>query len=149
MNLPGLFAASESSRVYVTLPAVASSAFFEIKTRPVVVAAHRVAVSELPRATAATLPPVRACTTIVCRIDSQPCRAGRPDREEVTAGRVSPRGCKFRAVGFKERLVACPILSPPDTQRTLEDCACTDRIRNDWRVKHARSLHWRRSDHSR
>jgi hypothetical protein len=58
MNLPGLFAASESSRVKVTLVLVVS-AFFEMKTRPIVVAAHTVAVSELARASAATFPPVR------------------------------------------------------------------------------------------
>jgi hypothetical protein len=55
---PGLFAASESSRVYVTLVFVVS-AFLEIKTRPVVVAAHKVAVSELARPSAATFPPER------------------------------------------------------------------------------------------
>jgi hypothetical protein len=55
---PGLFAASESSRVYVTLMFVVS-AFFEINTRPVVVAAHKVAVSELARERAATFPPGR------------------------------------------------------------------------------------------
>ena len=54
---PGLFVASESSRVYVTLPA-AASAFFEMKTRSDVVAAHIVPVS-LPRSIAATLPPER------------------------------------------------------------------------------------------
>jgi hypothetical protein len=55
---PGLFAASESNRVYVTLMFVVS-AFFEINTRPVVVAAHRVALSEAARARAATFPPAR------------------------------------------------------------------------------------------
>ena len=43
--------------MYVTL-AAAASAFFEMKTRPVVVAAHIVPVS-LPRSIAATLPPER------------------------------------------------------------------------------------------
>ena len=45
-NLGGAFAASESSRVYVTLVFVVS-AFFEMKTRPNVVAAHKVDVSEV------------------------------------------------------------------------------------------------------
>jgi len=57
-NLPGLFAASESSRVNVTLVFVVL-AFFEMKTRPADVAAHNVAVSELPRATDAIVPPAR------------------------------------------------------------------------------------------
>ena len=58
MNLAGLFTSRESSLVYVTLVFVVS-AFFEMKTRPSVVAAHNVAVSEVPRATAATFPPER------------------------------------------------------------------------------------------
>jgi hypothetical protein len=46
--------------VYVTLLAVELSAFLEIKTRPVVVAAHSVPVSLGARSTAATLPSVRS-----------------------------------------------------------------------------------------
>jgi len=57
-NLAGLFASSVSSRVNVTLVFVVS-AFFEMNTRPADVAAHNVAVSELPRATAAMVPPAR------------------------------------------------------------------------------------------
>src|SRR6266542_2951666 len=49
---------SVSSRVYVTDPA-AASAFFEMKTRPVVVAAHRVPVSLGARSIAATKPVAR------------------------------------------------------------------------------------------
>src|SRR5437588_12932334 len=49
---------SVSSRVKVTLPA-AASAFFDMKTRPVVVATHNVPVSFVVRANAATLPPAR------------------------------------------------------------------------------------------
>src|SRR6476660_5456130 len=57
-NRPGLFAASESSRVYVTLVFVVS-AFFEINTRPTVVAPQSVLVSPPARASAATFPPRR------------------------------------------------------------------------------------------
>ena len=58
INLAGLFASSESSRVNVTLVFVVS-AFFEMKTRPAPVAAHNVAVSEVARATATMVPPAR------------------------------------------------------------------------------------------
>ena len=58
MNRPGLFAASESMRVYVTDPAAALE-FFETKRRPVVVAAHSVPVSLGARSIAPTLPPER------------------------------------------------------------------------------------------
>src|SRR5438477_12485341 len=60
-NRPGSAVAdvSVSSRVYVTEPA-AASAFFEMNTRPAVVAAQRVPVSLGARSTAATLPPERS-----------------------------------------------------------------------------------------
>src|SRR6266511_1755035 len=59
-NLPGsaVADASVSSRVYVTEPA-AAFAFFEMKTRPVVVATHIVPVSLAARSIAATNPPTR------------------------------------------------------------------------------------------
>src|SRR5206468_9860254 len=49
--------------------------------------------------------------------------------------RVRARGRKLWAISFEERLVAGPILSPPDAQGTLENCPCADRIGNDGRVK--------------
>ena len=58
MNLAGLFEASESSRVNVTLVFVVLP-FLEMKTRPAPVAVHNVAASEVARATATTVPPVR------------------------------------------------------------------------------------------
>jgi len=58
MNRFGLFGARVSIRVNVT-SAFGASAFFEMKTRPVVVAAQSVFVSELILAKAATLPPER------------------------------------------------------------------------------------------
>ena len=51
----------------VTLPAVVSSAFFEMKTRPVVVAAHNVAVSEPAARDRRHVPASAACSTVVCR----------------------------------------------------------------------------------
>jgi hypothetical protein len=59
-NRPGLAVAdgSVSRRVYVTELA-AASAFLEMKTRPTVVAAHKVPVSLKTREIAATLPPDR------------------------------------------------------------------------------------------
>src|SRR5437867_4525941 len=72
---PGLFASSESSRVYDTEPA-AALAFVEMKTRPVVVAAHSVPVSLAVRAIAATFPPERAGVPLqsdeVSRVDGTP-----------------------------------------------------------------------------
>src|SRR6266508_3856954 len=59
-NRFGSFAASVSSRVNVTEVAGSASAFFEMKTRPVVVAAHSVDVSPGARSTATTLPPARS-----------------------------------------------------------------------------------------
>src|SRR5438132_14265754 len=71
-NRPGLFASSESSRVYVTELA-AASAFFEMKTRPVVVAAQSVPVSLEVRWIAATLPPERVPhAEEVSRVDGMP-----------------------------------------------------------------------------
>src|SRR6185369_5589164 len=58
MKRPGLMVPNVSSRVNVTKPA-AASAFFETKSRPVVVAAHNVPVSLGARSIAATFPPDR------------------------------------------------------------------------------------------
>src|SRR6185295_9767750 len=56
----GSLAASESSRVHVTADAGSASTFFEMKTRPVVVAAHAVEPSPEVRSIAAMLPPARS-----------------------------------------------------------------------------------------
>src|SRR5262249_24164161 len=60
-----------------------------------------------------------------------------PNLDEVAAGRVCTSRRKLRAVGFEERLIAGPILGPPDTQGALEDCSRSGGIwiRNDRRVK--------------
>src|SRR5579864_312576 len=59
MNRPGAAAEVLSMRVNDTELAGSASAFLEMNTRPAVVAAHKVEVSPVPRATAATLPPER------------------------------------------------------------------------------------------
>src|SRR4051812_33592298 len=59
MNLPGEFAAVWSMRLNTTEAAGSASPFFETKTRPVVVAAHRVLLSAVVRSRAATFPPER------------------------------------------------------------------------------------------
>src|SRR5258708_32547591 len=56
---PGEFAARLSSRVHVRADAGSASAFFEMKTRPRVVAAHNVELSLDARETQPTLPPPR------------------------------------------------------------------------------------------
>src|SRR5919198_959433 len=58
-NRFGLFGASESSRVNVTEAAGSASAFFEMKTRPLDVAAQSVELSPPPLSTATTSPPSR------------------------------------------------------------------------------------------
>jgi hypothetical protein len=55
----GELPASESSRVNVTAVAGSAFAFFEMNTRPVVVAAHSVVLSPGARETQLTLPPAR------------------------------------------------------------------------------------------
>src|SRR5712691_6645465 len=59
-NRFGSFAANESSRVNVTPLAGSAPAFFEMKTRPVEVAAQSVDVSLDARSTATTSPPARS-----------------------------------------------------------------------------------------
>src|SRR6266508_4571096 len=59
-NRPGSAVDSESSLVNVTALAGSASAFAEMKTRPVVVAAHNVDVFDGARSTAATAPPARS-----------------------------------------------------------------------------------------
>src|SRR5436853_3839219 len=56
---PGALAASVSSRVNVTALAGFASAFFEMKTRPVVVAAHSVELSLVVRLIQPMDPPLR------------------------------------------------------------------------------------------
>src|SRR5215213_9076417 len=56
---PGAFASSVSRRVNVTFASLAALAFFEMKTRPVVVDAHSVELSLVARETQPTLPPER------------------------------------------------------------------------------------------
>src|SRR5512132_259081 len=58
-NRFGVAAESSSSRVQVTALAGSASTFFEMKTRPVVVAAHAVDVSAAVRSIAAVAPPAR------------------------------------------------------------------------------------------
>src|SRR5262245_54412557 len=56
----GSFAESESRRMNVTALAGSASAFDEMNTRPFVVAAHSVDVSEAVRSTIAIAPPARS-----------------------------------------------------------------------------------------
>src|SRR5262245_27574396 len=58
-NRPGVAAESSSIRVQVTALAGSASTFFEMKTRPVVVAAHALDESAVVRSMAATFPPAR------------------------------------------------------------------------------------------
>ena len=58
-NRPGMVAESSSRRVHETALAGSASTFFEMKTRPVVVAAHALDVSAVVRSIAAMLPPAR------------------------------------------------------------------------------------------
>src|SRR5262245_17757805 len=58
-NRPGELAESSSSRVQDTALAGSASTFFEMNTRPVVVAAHAEEESATVRSTAATFPPAR------------------------------------------------------------------------------------------
>ena len=119
-----------------------------MKTRPVVVAAHNVAVSELPRASAATFPPAASFhgnPPVAVRFVAP---AG-PMPHEVTARRVRARGRKLRTVGFEKCLVARPILGPPDAQGALEDRSCADRIGDDGSVKLRGFRRWLRLDRSR
>ena len=141
MNRPGLFAASESSRVYVTAVFVALLAFFEIKTRPVFVAAHNVPVSLGARATAATAQPApehgTTCSAVIRSGRCQDRRASRADADEVAAGGVRTRGRKFRAVRFQECLICRP--NPESARHSDEPWkivpALTDWIGDDGRVK--------------
>src|SRR2546425_506845 len=55
----GVFDAVESILVNATAAGLAASAFFEMKTRPVVVAAHSVELSLVARESQLTLPPER------------------------------------------------------------------------------------------
>ena len=134
-NLGGLFAASESSRVNVTEPAVSSVGVLRDedpacrRCRP---QGRRIRSAARDRRYIST---GKGRSTVVCRGYGQSRRASRTNGHEVTASRIRPRGCKLRAIGFKECLVASPILGPPDTQRSLEYRSCADRIRNDGSVK--------------
>src|SRR5439155_6328494 len=60
---------------------------------------------------------------------------GWPDLIEIASRRIVTWRCKFRTVGFEERLVAGPILGSPNTQRSFKDRASAERIGNDRRVK--------------
>ena len=128
MNLAGLFASSESSRVYVTLVFVVS-AFFEMKKRPVLVAAHNVAVSERGARDRRHVPAGTSGPAVVCSASCQIGCASGADADEITTGRVSAGGRELRAVRFEERLIASPILGPPNAQGALEDCSSGGRIR--------------------
>src|SRR6266542_7146338 len=66
---PGSFVARPSRRTNVTLLAGSASAFVEMKTRSVVVAAQSVLVSPRVRASAATLPPDRSPRAEVARVE--------------------------------------------------------------------------------
>ena len=113
-----------------------------MKTRPCVVAAHRVAVSEATRARATTLPAwrrgmPRARSAVVARARCQVRRTRRADPDEVTAGRVRTGGRELRAVRFEECLVAAP---NPGSARRSESLGksfprCRTRIGDDRRVE--------------
>ena len=76
-------------------------------------------------------------STVICRGHCQPRCASWSDGNEVATRRIIARGKKLRTVFFEKRLVASPILRPPDAQRALEDCSRSGwiRIGNDGRVK--------------
>src|SRR6266540_1135322 len=75
-NRFGSFAASGSSRVNATDAAGSASAFFEMKTRPVEVAAQRVDVSVVARSTATTVPPARSPNAaLVSRVPPSGCQS--------------------------------------------------------------------------
>src|SRR4029453_6996856 len=105
MNRSGSTVDDGSSRYHTTDAAGASPALSEMKTRPGLVAAPPLPV----------LPRVRRARQI--------CHPSRPELDEITAGGSKPGGRELRAVCFEERLVASPILSPPDALRAFEDRA--------------------------
>ena len=119
-NRPGLFAASESSRVYVTLVFVVS-AFFEMKTRPVVVAAHSVARIRSGARDGCHGSARSSRSTVVCSACRQIRRTSWADLDEVTTSRIRTGSRELGTVRFEECLVAGPILGPPDAQRAFED----------------------------
>ena len=124
----------ESSRVQVTAEAFEALALSEMKTRPVVVAAHNVPVFCGARSIAATFAAGPVGTVGGARQIRGP---GRPDLDEVTAVGVVEGGRELGAVRLEIRLVAAPVLRPPDRLRALEDRARGRRVRvgDDRRVE--------------
>ena len=127
---------SVSSRVYVTEPA-AASAFFEMKTRPVFVAAHIVPVSLAVRSIGRDEAACAGRAAVVVARDRQVRRPGGPDAHEVAAAGCRAGRRELGAVRLEICLVAAPVLRAPDALRALEDRPGARRIRvgDDRRVE--------------
>src|SRR5215203_4257195 len=104
-----------SGRVYVTEPA-ASFAFFEMKTRPVVVATHIVPLSVAVRSIAATKPPLRGVSAFVY---AAPVRSVAPSGPMRTK---SPQPAFVPDVVNSGQLASRYAWSPPQSWVRQTDC---------------------------
>ena len=104
-----------SSRVQTT-DAAGAFALSVMNTRPVLVAAHIVPVFCGARSIQATAPPAPARPADVGRRQLEVGRAAGADPDEVTAAGLRGGRRELGAVGFEVRLVAAPVLRPPDAR---------------------------------